>query len=108
MPSKKIIKLQKTDIVETISPYDFAVSLTDLQSLINVWITKYGEHASIDFDRYGNDPYSDSSSFNIQVIREETDIEFELRMSEEISRKKINEERERQEFERLRSKFEKK
>lgn len=99
-----------TDTITDVSPYEFETSLGNLHALIGQWIAKYGHNARLDWDSYFQHAYDTSPSprFNIKLDREETDSEFEARVTQEKAAREEREARERAEYERLQAKFGKK
>lgn len=103
MNKKRII----TETKDHISPYDFDTSLGDLYARIGQMIQKYGHDARLDWRPDFYYPYDQSPSprYNIQVQREETDREYEIRIAGEVAAKQAREARDRAEFERLKKQF---
>jgi hypothetical protein len=103
---KKVI----TESVSDVSPYELELTLGDLYNRIAEWIQEHGADARLDWDAhfyYDYDP-NPSPRFNIKKDRQETDAEFSTRIALEKKRLAEQEERERQELERLQAKFGKK
>lgn len=108
--SKKQLKNNKmiiTETVEDIRPYEFDNTLSGLKTKIEELIALYGPDASLNWDGNHYEPYDENPSprFEIQINREETDAECDLRLQKMENYNKIQEERERKEFERLQAKF---
>ena len=101
--NKRII----TENKDYISPYDFATSLGDLHAQIGALIQEHGYNARLDWepDFHYNYEHNPSPRFNIQIQREETDKEYEIRLAGEQAAKEVRESREREEYARLKSKF---
>lgn len=102
--SKKLII---SETVSEVSPYELETSLEKLRNRFDDWITQYGPNAKFNWDPDNWVQYADSPSpqFTIKVEREETDKEHEQRISVGKAQKAEKENRERQEYERLRKLF---
>lgn len=100
---KRIISVE----VETITPYEFDNTLGNLKSYISDLVTKYGVDARMEWDGDYWPQYSDSPSprFEVKIMREETDAEYNKRVAQEEKDQSAREAHERKEFERLQAKF---
>lgn len=101
--TKKIIKAYQ----ERLSTYEFDGSLETIKSKIDELIATYGKDALVEFDKDHHYPYDDNPTpiYEIYVRREETDDEYNVRLQDEIKSKQAIEARERNELQRLKSKF---
>ena len=100
-------KIQKTDTLTDVSPYELEGTLKALKEQIEGWIANYGEDAYLNWDPDYWPQYQDSPSpqYDIKRDREETDDECEKRIKDEQLKKDLQEAREKKEFERLQKKF---
>ena len=103
MTKKQVITVD----VEDISPYEFETTLGNLKARIDDLITKYGVDANLDWDPDYWPQYNDGPAprYNVKINREETDKEYDKRITEETAACAVRDERERKEFERLQAKF---
>jgi len=101
--TKRII----TETKDQISPYDFETSLGNLHARIGQLMLEHGHTATLDWNPDFHYPYDQSPSprFNIIVRREETEKEYETRISYENAIKEASEARDRAEFERLKKQY---
>ena len=101
--TKKII----TESKDYVSPSDLDGKLSDLKRKIEDLIAEYGPDARLEYDAHFCHEYDTSPSprFDVLVVREETDAEYKLRLIKEKTLRNITEDREREEYERLRAKF---
>jgi len=106
MSKKKII----TETVEKISPYDFEGKLSDMACRVDVLIKKYGMNAVVDWDSTHQEQYTGNPSptYFINRDREETDSELANRLRTEKENLARQEERDLDEFERLKKKLNRK
>jgi hypothetical protein len=102
-PERRMIDVRP----ESLSGYDFESSLSSLKDLIQGLIEKYGPDARLDWDPDFYELYNPSPSpkFHVYVRRMENNEEYENRVAQETKRLRENEDRERQEFNRLQKKF---
>lgn len=100
---KKTIRDHLTDV----SPYELEGKLTDLRDRLDKWIEDHGPTAQLDWDAHFHHDYevSPSPRYNIVLDREETDEEYEKRITKETRDKALRETQERVEYERLQKKF---
>ncbi len=98
------------DLKEVISPSDFDTRLSEVKLIIERLIEQYGPDARLDWRPDNWYPYDSSPSpqYHVIVDREETEEEYQDRLGKENELKKLQEEKDLKEFERLRKKFEKK
>jgi hypothetical protein len=102
-PKKHIITVPAYEI----SPYELEGPLGDIRILIDKWIQEHGSDARLNWDPDNWPQYQDSPSpqYEIMVSREETDAEFDKRVTEERIRQEAQDARDRKELERLQAKF---
>ena len=108
MATKKKVskKLMVTKEATTVSTYDFEGKLDSVIERLNAYRAEYGPTARLDFSSHGFIYYCDSPGYAIYIDREETEEECEKRILDEQHTKNSRETHERQEFERLKKKFE--
>lgn len=96
-----------TESRDEFSPWDLEGSLVDLRARIDNWISTYGNTARLDWDPdfyHAYDP-NPSPRFSILVDRPETNEECADRTALEAAAVLARENREREEFIRLQTKF---
>ena len=79
------------------------MNVAELIKQLQEYIDQYGA-ANVDIERSTN-PWENYDTYSIIVEREETDEEYEQRLSLEKASQEIRERREKQEFERLQAKY---
>ena len=101
--TKKIV----TVAAESFSGYSMDGPLLKIKEHIDLLIETYGKDAALDFDGNHHEPYDPGPSprFRVMITREETDMEYQRRTSNEAILKEKMEAHERKEFERPQKKF---
>ncbi len=101
------MKKKITVTAETFSASNFAGNLGDLAQTVENLIKQYGKDAYLDYDKNYYYPYESEGtpSYEVRIVREENDEEYQKRLQEENKYRKKIEERERAEFERLSKKY---
>ena len=103
MSKRKII----TVTAQTFSPYQFEGTLETVLKEVYELIKVHGKDARLDYDSLYCEQYSSEASprFGVLVSREETEEEYNTRVTVEKELESTREARERAEFERLSKKF---
>jgi hypothetical protein len=91
-------------IVSTFSGYDLDGTIDHAIHVLECERKEFGGDAQIDWDTL--DPYSDTFSFAVSVLRDETPEEETRRLAAEEKHAEEQEARERKQFELLKKKFE--
>lgn len=103
------MKKKITVTAETFSASNFEGNLGDLAQTVENLIKQYGKDAYLNYDKnyYYPYPYDSEStpSYEVRIVREENDEEYQKRLQEENKYRKEIEEREKVEFERLYKKY---
>lgn len=101
------MKKKITVTAETFSASNFEGNLGDLAQTVENLIKQYGKDAYLNYDKNYYYPYDSEStpSYEVRIVREENDEEYQKRLQEENKYRKEIEERERAEFERLSKKY---
>ena len=99
----QIKKKMLTRQAEVIGAYDFDTSLARLSELVAGLIEQYGPDARLDYGQHTS--YSDSYSYAVLVQEEESDEEFAKRVEELAAHQKLNDDKERALYVKLREKF---
>ena len=95
------------DMVDDVSTWEFEGTLATVLERVQAMIQEHGPDARLDYNRnfyydYDNDP---SPRFELYVIREENDEEFNKRLADQAEYDRQREAAEKAEFERLSKKF---
>ena len=92
---------------ESFSGYSLGGSLKDTKEFIDQLITRHGEEAKLYFDPHYCYPYDSvpCPRFDVLVSRLETDLEYEIRTTQEAGIAARIADCERTEYERLKRKF---
>ena len=100
---KKII----TEMVTDVSPYEMDGTLQQVLTQIQQWITNHGPDARLNWDGDHWQRYSDSPSprYEININREETDVEYQKRIADETLKQTQQDARDKKEYDRLQKKF---
>lgn len=105
-PPKKLIKSVQVD---THDPYEFEGTLKNVQQFIEGLIAQHGPDAELDWNPDHWEHYDNETiprlRFEVTVQRDETDEEFNKRVSAETAQKEAQDARDKAEFERLKQKF---
>jgi hypothetical protein len=100
-------RLKINDMVDDVSTWEFEGTLATVLERVQEMIQKHGPDAKLDYNRnfyydYDNEP---SPRYELYVMREENDEEFNKRLAEQAEYDRQREEAEKAEFERLSKKF---
>ena len=100
---KKII----TKMVTNVSPYEMEGTLQQVLTQIQQWITNHGPDARLNWNGDYWQQYSDSPSprYEININREETDVEYQKRIADETLKQTQQDARDKKEYDRLQKKF---
>ena len=100
---KKII----TEMVTDVSPYEMEGTLQQVLTQIQQWITNHGPDARLNWNGDYWAQYSDSPSprYEININREETDVEYQKRIADETLKQTQQDARDKKEYDRLQKKF---
>jgi hypothetical protein len=95
------------DMVDDVSTWEFEGTLATVLERVQAMIREHGPDARLDYNRnfyydYDNDP---SPRYELYIVREENDEEFNKRLAEQAEYDRKREEAEKAEFERLSKKF---
>ena len=95
------------EMVDDVSTWEFEGTLATVLERVQAMIQEHGPDARLDYNRnfyydYDNDP---SPRFELYVIREENDEEFNKRLADQAEYDRQREAAEKAEFERLSKKF---
>jgi hypothetical protein len=95
------------DMVDDVSTWEFEGPLATVLERVQAMIQEHGPDARLDYNRnfyydYDNDP---TPRYELYVVREENDEEFDRRLAEQAEYDHKREEAEKAEFERLSKKF---
>ena len=100
---KKII----TEMVTDVSPYEMEGTLQQVLTQIQQWITNDGPDARLKWNGDHWPQYSDSPCprYEINITREETDVEYQKRIADETLKQTQQDARDKKEYDRLQKKF---
>jgi len=102
---KRLQKQEKRVMVETESPYNFDGKIVDIIKGLENIIARHGPDATIDYSSSGYSQYCDSPEFGIFIRRLETDEEFEERKLKLAGEQAAQDQRDIDEFNRLKTKL---
>jgi hypothetical protein len=107
MATKKQPKKIITEMVTDVSPYEMEGTLQQVLTQVQQWIVDHGPDARLNWDGDHWPQYSDSPSprYEININREETDVEYQKRIADETLKQTLQDARDRKELERLQAKF---
>ena len=95
------------EMVDDVSTWEFEGTLATVLERVQAMIQEHGPDARLDYNRnfyydYDNDP---TPRFELYVVREENDEEFNKRLADQAEYDRQREAAEKAEFERLSKKF---